>query len=93
MSDAVFNPPTADAQLQFRHQFVHPNTASADTATMTQDVHSNMLQKMASRMNMKQHAIGSELIQIKVNVCQLTIWCTMGVHKELLDQFITAHNG
>jgi hypothetical protein len=43
MSDAVFNLPTADAQLQCKYQFVHPDRANAATATMTQDAHYNML--------------------------------------------------
>jgi len=56
------------------------------------DAHLTVVRQTGSRKEKTLHAIGCEYIHIHVDGLQLTIKYTAGVHRELHDQFITAHN-
>jgi len=60
---------------------------------MTQDAHLKIDRKTGSSKNTKQHAVGCEYIENEVNGRQFTVSCTACVCRELLDEFIGAHNG
>jgi len=76
-----------------RHQLVNRNTANAATKHMTQDAHFNIVCKTGSSTNKKQLAVGFEYIHTVVNSSRLTVYHTVGVHRELRDQILAARNG
>jgi hypothetical protein len=43
-------------------------------------------------MNKKLHGVGCEYIHTMVNSCELTVYHTAGVRRELHDEFIAAYN-
>jgi len=72
---------------------VHCDAADAATKHMTKDAHVKIIRKTRSSKNKKQHAVGSEYIHIEVNGSQSTVYSTVGVRWELLNEFIAARNG
>jgi len=60
---------------------------------MTQDAHLKIVCNTGSSMNTMQYVIGCDYIHTMINSHQITLWCRVGVSRELRKQFIAAHNG
>ena len=60
---------------------------------MTHDAHLIIVRKTGRRKNKKQHVVGCECIHIEAIGGELTVSHTAVVHRELRNEFITAHNG
>jgi len=86
------NTPPAETQLQCRHHFVHCDAANAATRNMTLDAQLKSVHKNGSSKNKEHQAIGCKCRHIEVHSCQLMIYHTAGVRREVRDQFIAAHN-
>jgi len=57
---ASSNAPSAETQLQCRHQLVHRDAAIAATENMAQDAHLKKVGKTGRSNNWQQHAFGCE---------------------------------
>jgi len=80
-------------QQERRHQLVHCNAANAVTKNMTQDAHLKIVGKTGTSTNKKQLAVGWEYIHTVVNGRQIAVCHTVGVLRELRDQFIATRIG
>jgi len=65
--------PPADTQLQHRHHLAHRDAANAATNKKTLDAELKIVRETESSKDMKQHVIGCEYSQIKVDDRQLMI--------------------
>jgi len=90
---ALSNAPPAEMQQQCRHNVVHSNAANAATENIPLDALLPIICKTQRSKKKKQHAIRCEYIHIMVHGSQLTLQLKAGIHRELLDQFISACNG
>jgi len=93
LAGATSNTEILGTQQERRHKLVHRDAADAATKYMTQDAHLKIVRKTGSRRNKKQHAVGCEYIHIDAIGSQLTVKCTVGVRRELRNEFIAACNG
>jgi len=93
LAGSLSNTSLIGTQQERRHQLVHRYTANEATKHMTQYAHWKIVRTTGSSTNQKQHAFGWEYIHTMVNGRQLTVYCTVGVRRELRDQFIAARNG
>jgi hypothetical protein len=80
-------------QQESRYNLVHRDAANAATKHMTQDAHFKIVRRTGSSKNKKQHALGCKYIDIEANGGQLTVKRTVGVRRELGNEFIDARNG
>jgi hypothetical protein len=93
MTGAISNLPPSETQPQHMHQYVHHDAANTATSNITQDAHLIMVTETGTSMNKKPHAIECEEIHIRVEIYQLTLYVTAGIHREQHDQLIAASNG
>jgi len=85
MMGASSNMPSAETQLQHRHQLVHSDAAIAATGNMTLDEPTKMAHNTRNNKNQKEHAHRCAYMQIEVDCRQLMIWHEGGVHIESCD--------
>jgi len=93
MTGTSTNPPPAETRLQCRHHLVHCDTANATTENMTLDAQFKLVCRTSSSENEKRHAIRCEYGCIALACCQLKLYHTAGVRRDLRDQSIAALNG
>jgi len=82
----------AETQQQCRHQLMHHNAATTATENITQDANVKMVYPTVSNKNQKQHSIWCEVIHIKLDGGQLTLYYTAVVCRGLCNQCIATHN-
>jgi hypothetical protein len=93
LAGATSNTHILGTQQERRHKLVHHDAANVATKHMTQDAHLKIVHKTGRRKNKKQHVVGCECICIEAIGGQLTVSRTMGVRRELRNEFIAARNG
>lgn len=89
---ATSNTSLIDKQHKRRHQWVHCDTAHADTRNITQNRPWKIVHKTGSGKIKKHYAVGCKYMHIGVNGSQLTIQCTAGVRLHLRARCIPAKN-
>jgi len=93
LAGATSNTDILGTQQERRHKLVHRDAANAATKHMTQDAHLKIVCKTGSSKNRKQHAVGCVYIHIEAKGGRVTVQCTVGVRRELRNEFIAARNG
>ena len=80
-------------QHERRHKLGHRDAANAATKHITQDAHIKIVRKTGTRKNKNQHSVGCDCIHIEAIGSQLTVSRTVGVCRELCNEFSTVRNG
>jgi len=79
-------------QQECRHQLVHHDAGNAATNIITPDRQLKIIRKTECSTNRKEYSLGCKFIHTVVNSGQLTVSHTVGVRRELRDQFIAPPN-
>jgi hypothetical protein len=92
LAGATSNTEILGTQPEHRQTLIHHNAADAATKHMTQDAHVKSVRNTDSRRNRKHHAVGCEYIHIDASGLQLSVYCGVGVRRELRNEVIPACN-